>query len=281
MKLSLGKRIILFIHWLLSVLLLVGVAASGWIASWFESTALARTLFIAFAAVYALACAAAAWVVFWRDPRRAERGFITVDSSETGRVRIAVGAVEQMVKQAVRAVEGISEMKIAISGEDDAIAINVSVALLSGAHVPTVTMNMQRAIRQYVEANCGVAVQSVSVSIQSVVSPAEATGRKARRASARPEAAVPAPETEAPAPEVVMAEAVAVEPPAQDAAFVPEAVAEETAAQEWTPEDAALASEAADYVPAEPTDSGEPSGLAYEAPEPEARGAEGEGQNGV
>ena len=101
-------------------------------------------------------------------------------------MRISVSAVEQMVKQAVHAVEGISEMKIAISGDDDAIAINVNVALLSGSHVPTVTMNMQRAIRQYVESNCGVSVQSVSVSIQSVVSPSELTGRRVKRWSALP-----------------------------------------------------------------------------------------------
>ena len=173
MKLNLGKRVILFFHWLISVILLVCVAFPAiprWIAGLFEA-GLAHTLLIVFAIAYALLCAAAAWVIFQRDARRADRGFITVDSSETGRVRISVSAVEQMVKQAVHAVEGISEMKIAISGDDDAIAINVNVALLSGSHVPTVTMNMQRAIRQYVESNCGVSVQSVSVSIQSVVSP--------------------------------------------------------------------------------------------------------------
>ena len=150
MKLNLGKRVILFFHWLISVILLVCVAFPAipqWIAGLFEA-GLARTLLIVFAIAYALLCAAAAWVIFQRDARRADRGFITVDSSETGRVRISVSAVEQMVKQAVHAVEGISEMKIAISGDDDAIAINVNVALLSGSHVPTVTMNMQRAIRQ-------------------------------------------------------------------------------------------------------------------------------------
>ena len=38
----------------------------------------------------------------------------------------------------------------------------------SGAHIPTVTANIQRAIRSYIELNCGVAVRAVSVSVHAV-----------------------------------------------------------------------------------------------------------------
>lgn len=280
MKLNLGKRVILFFHWLISVILLVCVAFPAipqWIAGLFEA-GLARTLLIVFAIAYALLCAAAAWVIFQRDARRADRGFITVDSSETGRVRISVSAVEQMVKQAVHAVEGISEMKIAISGDDDAIAINVNVALLSGSHVPTVTMNMQRAIRQYVESNCGVSVQSVSVSIQSVVSPSELAGRRAKRSEQRAAAAdvqpagfeVP-PIQPAPAP----AEAPAVQEFGGTAPDEPDAVSEGEPSQNWEA-DASMLDEAADYAPAEVPDNEEPAGLESGAPDGGVESAEDE-----
>ena len=275
MKLNLGKRVILFFHWLISVILLVCVAFPAiprWIAGLFEAS-LAHTLLIVFAIAYALLCAAAAWVIFQRDARRADRGFITVDSSETGRVRISVSAVEQMVKQAVHAVEGISEMKIAISGDDDAIAINVNVALLSGSHVPTVTMNMQRAIRQYVESNCGVSVQSVSVSIQSVVSPSEPAGRRAKRSEQRAAADVQSAGFEAPPIQPEPA------PAAQEFGGAspdePDAVSEGEPSQNWEA-DAPMLDEAADYAPAEVPEDEEPAGLEYGAPDGGVESAEDE-----
>ena len=191
MKLNFGKRLMLFVHWLISVILLVFIAFPGLkeelrsCLSALIGANYVQIAFIAFAVVYILLCIAVVVLIFRRDGKRAERGFITVDSAETGRVRIAVGAIEQMVKQAVGAVDGISDMRISISSVDDAIAINVNVALLNGSHVPTVTLNMQRAIRQFVEMNCGVSVRSVSINIQSVVNPAELTGKKARRLEAK------------------------------------------------------------------------------------------------
>lgn len=275
MKLNLGKRVILFFHWLISVILLVCVAFPAiprWIARLFEAS-LAHTLLIVFAIAYALLCAAAAWVIFQRDARRADRGFITVDSSETGRVRISVSAVEQMVKQAVHAVEGISEMKIAISGDDDAIAINVNVALLSGSHVPTVTMNMQRAIRQYVESNCGVSVQSVSVSIQSVVSPSEPAGRRAKRSEQRAAADVQPAGFEA--PPIQPESAPAAQEFGGTAPDEPDAVSEGEPSQNWEA-DAPMLDEAADYAPAEVPEDEEPAGLEYGAPDGGVESAEDE-----
>lgn len=273
MKVNLGKRIILFFHWLISVILLLCVAFSAipqWLAALLGHE-LSHTLFIVFAIAYALLCAATAWVIFQRGPRRAERGFITVDSSDAGRVRIAVSAVEQMVKQAVRSVDGISEMKIAISGEDDALAIVVNVVLLSGTHVPTVTMNMQRAIRQFIEANCGVSVQSVSINIQSVALPAEPGSRKGRRfsspASAQPVDAEPIVPATAAEPEPPAAD----EPAMSDEPEIPQASEPESVQLDLSADgesEDALVDDAADYVPAEPEVSEAPAGLGYD-PDPE------------
>ena len=186
MKLNFGGRILLFLHWLISVVLLAAIVFSDTTAMLVEklrsviNPAYVHIAFIAFAAIDLLLCIVVVCLIFKPDGKRSERGFITVDSSETGRVRIAVSAIEQMVKQAVCAVDGISEMKIGISNVDDAIAINVNMTLVAGSHVPTVTLNMQRAIRQFVEMNCGVSVRTVGINIQAVASAAE-PGRKSRR----------------------------------------------------------------------------------------------------
>lgn len=122
--------------------------------------------------------------------KRIERGFISVGSDDTGKVRIAVSAVEQMVRQSVRTIDGITEMKVDIEGLDDAIAIGINATIAAGVHVPTITANMRRSITQFVEVNCGVAVQSVAITINAVNSKSE-PNRRRRLGFGRSQAGVP------------------------------------------------------------------------------------------
>jgi hypothetical protein len=171
-----------------------------------------------------------ACVIFHRG-KRTDRGFITVDSSDAGRVRIAVSAIEQMVRQSVTSVDGINDMKIAIDSLDDAINITIAATLQSGSHVPTVTMNMQRAIRQFVEMNCGVAVRSVSISINSVTAAPELRGRKGRKAHAEiPPMPAPVVEPAEPVnPEPMYSKPASADPAASEP--VQEAIASERASE--------------------------------------------------
>lgn len=233
MKLNLGRRIVLFVHWLASLVLLailvvpeyVGYALSG-ITTLIPQEYM-RYVMIALVVVYLLLSLSVLCMIFKRSgQKRSERGFITVDSADTGKVRIAISAIEQMVKQAAHTVDGIADMKIAISNSDDAIAIQVNVNMISGSHVPTVTLNMQRAIRQFVEMNCGVAVRSVSVSIQSVTNPGDGS-RKGKRFEAKP--AAPAQEWTAPVEqpaESVPAPALVEEPVYEPVITEPECISE-------------------------------------------------------
>ncbi len=187
MKMNLGKRILMFFHALFSLLICAAFAAYLIVPDFLmkiharaEAALGARRLGIigiALLVVYAALAIALICLVF-RHGRREERGYISVDSSDAGKVRIAVSAIEQMVRQSVLSIDGITDMKIDITNEDDAIAIGVNASILNGSHVPTITMNMQRSIRQFVEVNCGVAVRSVSISINSVSDLQEAPRRR-------------------------------------------------------------------------------------------------------
>lgn len=184
MKFGVGKRILMFFHWLLSLLICAAFAvyliAPDFIMKYYTAVEQAvginyvKIIGIAILAVYAVLAVIQIYLIFKRR-KRSERGFITVDSSDSGRVRIAVSAIEQMVRQSVNNIDGITEMKIGIDNKDDAIVIGVRASILNGSHVPTITMNMQRAIRQFVEMNCGVAVREVSISINAVTNAAEST----------------------------------------------------------------------------------------------------------
>lgn len=213
MKLSAGKRVLMFFHWLLSLLICAAFAVylirPDLLVGLYETVTakLGNTqvmiIGIALLAIYTILAVAQAVIIFQRG-RRADRGFITVDSSDTGKVRIAVSAIEQMVRQSVYGIDGISEMRIGIENLDDAIVINIAASILNGSHVPTITMNMQRQIRQFVEMNCGVAVRAVSISINGVTS-AEDMPRRRKRRRGEADSAIPA----APAAPFVPAEPAA------------------------------------------------------------------------
>ena len=197
MKLNAGKRILMFLFWLLSLLICVAFAVhllwptftNGIYAILTGALGYMQVniLGIVLLAVY-LALAAFQGSLIFQSGKRSERGFIVVDSSESGRVRIAVSAIEQMVRQSVHSIDGIADMKISIESREDAIAIGVVASIFSGNHVPTITMNMQRAIRQFVEMNCGVGVCSVQISINAVTTPEEVSHRRkfGRRETALP-----------------------------------------------------------------------------------------------
>ena len=206
-----GKRVLLFLHWLASVIGMASIVfqkQTEWIVQSIQAKVgadYAHIAFIALMALYAFLSIVCLILIVKRDAKRGERGFITMDSSENGKVRIAVSAVEQMVRRALEAVDGIAEAKIAISNQDDAL----------NAHVPTVTLNVQRAIRQYVEMNCGVAVCAVSVNVQSISNTVEAPVRPMEPVRpVAPEPVSPEPTIEPPVEASEEAEKEELEPPA-------------------------------------------------------------------
>lgn len=101
--------------------------------------------------------------------KKVKRDFITLTNDENGQVRIALPALKEMAAQAVGSAAGVKDMAVDISEAGDAITVAIALDVLSGTHVPTVTMNMQRAVRAYIQMNCGVAVKDVSVVINSVL----------------------------------------------------------------------------------------------------------------
>lgn len=142
-----------------------------------------------------------------------KRNFITLNADNGGQVRIALPAIRQMAMQAIAGVAGLEDVEVdVVESGDDAIAVSVAMDVEGGVHVPTVTMNMQSAIRGNIEKNCGVNVRSVTVDVKSVLPGIEAVMAEAHVAMDREPAPQPVieavesePEAEA-ADEVISAE---------------------------------------------------------------------------
>ena len=167
----------MFCHWLFSLLICIVLSLHAILPQFMQNCTAKleqtlshvgiRVVGIILLVIY-LALSAFQLLLILNRKRKVDRGFITIESSETGRVRIAVSAVEQLVRQSVRNIDGITGMDIHFDNLEDAIGITVNVTIASGSHVPTITMNMQRSIRQFVEVHCGVEVRMVTVSINAV-----------------------------------------------------------------------------------------------------------------
>ena len=201
MKLNIGNKLLMLLHWLCSlmicvafVLCLVVPGLQANLVSRAEGSLGVVGAKIAGGVALALylALSVATLLVLIRRRNRADRGFITVGPDDKGKVRISVSAVEQMVRQSVQTINGITDMRVNIEGLDDAIGISIDAVIASGAHVPTITANMQRAITQFVEVNCGVAVQSVAITINAVSGKSEPSRRRLM-GRGKPQTEVPAP----------------------------------------------------------------------------------------
>lgn len=201
MKLNFGQRLLLIVHWILSLigcllaalLLITPNTVYGMIDSVYASIGKRAfdTVGIVLCAIYILIAAGCATMIFSGFGKRGERGLITVFSNDTGKTRIAVSAVEQMARQAIAGVDGISDVRATITGAEDAIGVNISLVLKRGAYLPTVTNNIQRTVRGYIEQNCGVAVQSIIVNVRAVEGEAPNAGKGAKTEAPVPKDEIP------------------------------------------------------------------------------------------
>lgn len=108
-------------------------------------------------------------MIAFRRPKKAEKvPYVMLDSGEKGSVRVSVAAIRQLVEEAVYRFEGVSDLAVRIDAAEDTIRIDVECVVCAGAHVPSVTMSIQRTVREYVEANCGIAVKCVDVTVSAV-----------------------------------------------------------------------------------------------------------------
>lgn len=279
MKLNLWKRILMFLHWLMATLGGAALVAliikpgfaqdfNSWVGTHMSTTQQVVAGF-ALLAVFIALTVAQLWLILRRG-KGGNRGYIEVDSSETGRVRIAISAIEQMVRQSVTHIDGIDNMNIDITGDRDAIRINIVANIVNGSHVPTITLNMQRAIRQFVERTCGVAVRAVSISIDAVAGGSEKRGwwNRNRRT---PVPAAPNPVVTAPDPGAaeasrpVIDEENAAEPTAQAGEAAANA-AEEAPAEPETPvvDEPRPIRLTLDPTPVDPDEEGEPADKQFE-----------------
>lgn len=109
------------------------------------------------------------WIIMaFRRGKRTDRGSVSVQNTENGAVRVSVAAMDVLVRQAIGQVEGVVNIKTHIVNHEDSITVQIDMTLTSNAHIPNVTMKMQRDIKRFIEEFAGIAVREVTIMVSDV-----------------------------------------------------------------------------------------------------------------
>ena len=195
-----------------------------------------------------------------RKPR-IDKSSVSLQSGETGSVRVSIAALDTLVKEAVNNVRGVGDIKTYIINHEDSITVKIEMELLSDEHIPNVTMLMQRDIKNFIEEYSGIAVREVSIMVLAIKIPEKPHAEDRERGNfQRAERVFPLPD-EAPVeispvmpaeeetPEAVVYEPVIEEPLAAEV-YEPVVIEEPQAADE--PEEPECEIDAADASDDEP-----------------------------
>ena len=177
MKLGPGKRILMLIHWLVSLGVFVVFALDcvvpqvsavpDAVKSAFVEGSRIKPLVIA-CIVFYLALAALQLSMLIASKRRTARGLISIEANDSNRISVSISAIEQMVRQALSGVDGITDIKIGLDGSDGSVEIAINASVVSGSHIPSVSSEMKRAIRQSVESESGIRIEDLAINIEAI-----------------------------------------------------------------------------------------------------------------
>lgn len=203
----------------------------------------------------------AMFLLAFKREKRGDKGNVALQNTENGAVNVTVGALETLVREAIGHSDEVLELKSQVLNHEDSITVLVRMVLSSTAHIPNVTMLMQRNIKRFIEEFSGIAVREVIITVTEVRSPESAAKKRGLKNGRKPEsimapAAPLPPRQDAPGQETPAALPVN-EPGAQPAAEEPaprpvvEVPAQEPVIEEPVPEPV-VENPMAEPVPDEP-----------------------------
>ena len=181
MKTSFWDKVLMFLYVLIALAFSVcmalrgfGVDLLGAMFAGLEQGAgrfLSVVIGLGLAAIVVLLSAYMLMMLFGKGKKRVPTSFVPVESEDGSQVHMSLTAISQMARQAIGRVPDVKDMKICVQSEGEAVSLSVELILKASAHVPTVTKNMQKSIRDAIEKNCGVTVRDVQIVVSALSGP--------------------------------------------------------------------------------------------------------------
>ena len=148
-----------------AAVLLVGTAVFiGCLRGDEDMSAAHRTLGIVFGAASALF---GGYLIFLTRRGAMQRREYVVQRTDTGELRIAVKAIQNLVEKCVDLHEEIQLISMIITNTREGVVVELFISLANNISIPLAVASLQKQIKQYLVASSGIEVKEVRVSVES------------------------------------------------------------------------------------------------------------------
>ena len=92
-----------------------------------------------------------------------------IKNNEVGEIDISLKAVEDLIKRAALNREGVEELKVVLSTEEDVLNISLRIDVEPDRELPQLTEDLQNYVKNYLERTTGVSIGRIKVKVEKVV----------------------------------------------------------------------------------------------------------------
>lgn len=100
--------------------------------------------------------------------RRRHPSQTVVHETALGEVRIALDAIENLVRRAARQVTGVREVKASVTSNPAGIAVGLRATVSPEVNIPSVSDEIQNTIKNYVRNVVGIGVAEVKIYVENI-----------------------------------------------------------------------------------------------------------------
>lgn len=121
-----------------------------------------------FTVIFAVFIVVGIFLLFFDTKKKAEKT-VKIAAVESGTVFITLKAVEELVSKYLSKEKSIKEGQTKINVNEDSIDIHVGLSVYPGINIPEVTRSINTGLKESIESQTGINVQSVNVLVQNIL----------------------------------------------------------------------------------------------------------------
>ncbi|MDD4658067.1 MAG: alkaline shock response membrane anchor protein AmaP [Eubacteriales bacterium] len=122
-----------------------------------------------FAAIAALILGLSLWLFFAQfRSNKPQMPSSVVLQAEGGEVRIALAAIDTLVRQAANQLKGVREVKTSFFRRNEGLGVHIRTTVSSEESIPDLTLQLQQKVTEHVHNVAGVKIEEIKVLVENV-----------------------------------------------------------------------------------------------------------------
>ena len=167
MKIKFLDRFFLFLGAVLTILTGIALAVTGLQFTGVFAETVPLWVRVICIVLGVLLIAFGAYVIAFPHRYSSKRGEFVVQRTDSGELRIAVKAIENLVQKCLDLHEEIYPKSMQIINGREGVVVDLTISLANNISIPLAVASLQKQIKQYLVASSGIEVKEVRVSVES------------------------------------------------------------------------------------------------------------------